>query len=1027
MNRTMSGLLISALLFYLNISAFGTEFLNTDEKTDFSSNPKEFLTFVKTISFYRTLGDEPAGIAVDQLHNRIYIANSASHSISIVNGATNHILGEIDISNSAREPISIAMDTDKAYIACLTPPSVLILDLSNNQPTKIINLGQGPAIVSDQQNRRIYVLSQESLIILDANNDTIINKINVPPDARDLAVNPNTGKVYIAGNGITVIHPDATIAQIPELPEDESFEDIAVNSVTNRVYATRYSSNQIYVIDGGRDKLLSTLKHTTGESPTDIAVDPRNNQIYISLEGHLSYWCGGYFIIDGKSNQPGEEVVLGDRFYRFIAVNPSTGFVYVQGPNGISVVKETEQVALLPGGYAGVYFDGVVDLAVNQITQKLYIVGNWGKPSFVINLKNEKVKELEVVPDSVHTEPMSIMVNPVTNKVYVANCTTGGGFDELADVVIIDGEKDEIDESLWEGGGIDLGRLYYPEILAVDTKANQIYVGKDSVEAVIDAATGDVKEFQGAIPPTAVKRRTTIQQIRSPITHRVYKVEPKIDALTVWDNEAKQKLGELKVGKSPLAIAFNPETRQIYVVDSRGNVTVLKEEVGSAKVKLVSVQMPDSAQIGAPFQMAVGAQVSDSDSPKGGITLSFSKPVEIKIASSSASARFYPQGSKLWNQQLKANIESKHPMVELWVEYWQKEMIHQLSLDVTPLEAGDLDVFIRSTATDAASGENVNDPKEGVLDQQGFPCEKRTISIKAQQTSSEGLTDWIKKLEDANESIRQETKKQLLDIIWQKNVRPLVEKKDKESGTSYASGFGEADILLSDIDGDGSKEIIASIGLFRYYGYVAVMDKTLSALQELDVYERPIVNIIDLLGEGKQALIIESGGGAGTGIGQRMIEIYQWTQGNFTKIWEGIIKKWDVATSIYSYSLRAKVQIVDLDQDGIREIVRIGEISEGKCKEQPEGEQETGRARVEIEMGEEISEPEIETGAGLRDLSKVMSGYQVVYKFKETFFWNKDFNYYIQYTARITEDTATMDGEPVSIASVCCQQTSEKF
>jgi hypothetical protein len=153
------------------------------------------------------------------------------------------------------------------------------------------------------------------------------------------------------------------------------------------------------------------------------------------------------------------------------------------------------------------------------------------------------------------------------------------------------------------------------------------------------------------------------------------------------------------------------------------------QEVKSAQVKLVSVQMPDSAQKGVPFKMTVSAQVTNSDSPKGGITISFSKPVEIKITSSSASAKVYPKGSKIWNKNLKANMVSKYTMAELWVERWHKEMVHQLSLDVTPLEAGDLDVFIRATATDATSGQDVNAPKEGVLDQQGFPCEKRTLRI----------------------------------------------------------------------------------------------------------------------------------------------------------------------------------------------------------------------------------------------------------------------------------------------------------
>jgi WD40 repeat protein len=51
------------------------------------------------------------------------------------------------------------------------------------------------------------------------------------------------------------------------------------------------------------------------------------------------------------------------------------------------------------------------------------------------------------------------------------------------------------------------------------------------------------------------------------------------------------------------------------------------------------------------------------------------------------------------------------------------------SVDVIPLEVGELEVYIRATAVDACTIENISDPSEGPLDQQGFPCEKRVIRI----------------------------------------------------------------------------------------------------------------------------------------------------------------------------------------------------------------------------------------------------------------------------------------------------------
>ena len=71
---------------------------------------------------------------------------------------------------------------------------------------------------------------------------------------------------------------------------------------------------------------------------------------------------------------------------------------------------------------------------------------------------------------------------------------------------------------------------------------------------------GDKLNIYGAIPPTAVRRPKTIRQTTSPITHRVYTVDTDEDAIAIWDKEAKTKLGQFKVGPSPMAIAFDPKS-----------------------------------------------------------------------------------------------------------------------------------------------------------------------------------------------------------------------------------------------------------------------------------------------------------------------------------------------------------------------------------------------------------------------------------------------------------------------------------
>ena len=294
--------------------------------------------------------------------------------------------------------------------------------------------------------------------------------------------------------------------------------------------------------------------------------------------------------------------------------------------------------------------------------------------------------------------------------------------------------------------------------------------------------------------------------------------------------------------------------------------------------------------------------------------------------------------------------------------------------------------------------------------------------------------DWAKRLQDPDPSIAQEAKKQLLNMLWKKVIQPGLDERKKEEGihdTIQADGILEkSDILLSDIDGNGTKEIIVSISVYpsiyrEGIGYVIVIDESSSTIQVIKVGGNPVVTTTDLLGQGKQALIFQDGG-SDLALGWYGLRIYQWEQGKFIEVWSGITAERG-GIDRYSGAIRARIQIVDLNHDGIREIVRIGEgfIDEPVGPPFDEwlySEGEPPQAKVEMELGSDMNgatkaypeeflkvSPEI-------DFNKIE--YQLAYRFREEFFWNKNFKHYIQYVARITEyTTAFIGSEAISIGS----------
>jgi len=125
------------------------------------------------------VGNDPRSVAFDHSHNKIYVANNADKTISVINGTNNKIIngtistGPIDIKDG---PTDIAVD-------------------SNNNLLYIINNQSNNIRVIDIQ------LIKESLEryngIIHKNIPYIFTTIPVGNSPSDIAINPITKQLYI--------------------------------------------------------------------------------------------------------------------------------------------------------------------------------------------------------------------------------------------------------------------------------------------------------------------------------------------------------------------------------------------------------------------------------------------------------------------------------------------------------------------------------------------------------------------------------------------------------------------------------------------------------------------------------------------------------------------------------------------------------------------------------------------------------------------------------------------------------------
>jgi len=164
------------------------------------------------------VGTNPVGVAVNATTGKIYVANSGSNNISVIDGASNAVVATVTDPH-AIAPVALAVNatTNTIYVANSQSNNLTVIAGSTNAVTATIPVGASPSGVAvESQTNFIYVASAAS------GNITVIN-------------------------GMT--NAMATLSD----PSAKNPVAVAANSVTNKIYVANSGSNNVTVIDGAHE------------------------------------------------------------------------------------------------------------------------------------------------------------------------------------------------------------------------------------------------------------------------------------------------------------------------------------------------------------------------------------------------------------------------------------------------------------------------------------------------------------------------------------------------------------------------------------------------------------------------------------------------------------------------------------------------------------------------------------------------------------------------------------------------------
>ena len=501
----------------------------------------------------------------------------------------------IDTTATGKGPpvdIIVSPKTDLVYAAY--PDSNVILAISCNKEkltvTPILIDGQVQKLDADPTSNKIYALTTDtnstSTLVIDSNNDldsSIINETyseyrngsfddilydspefgipqntTVIPPIIDLNTNGtlnsiNTGKIYVADNNSGVIHVKSSkgdpLKNITGLGRSPLPFSLIENPNTNKIYVINPTLPKVSVIDNKTDKLRNI---PVGTGPIDIAVDDINNKIYVANKG-----SGTISVIDGNKDQVVQIIPIGlgnnNRLYS-IAVDSKTHLLYLGfwHSDGTGSVSIRNPAAYNDNKYIQVS-QSPTDMDFNTNTSKLYVTEFNNRSVAVIDTNTDTLTgDISLGDSKSNNLPFNIVVNPNSNKIYVANVNPGNNDSSI--ISVITGKNDSILK--------DVPLPFPVSDIAIDPSSNKIYVtGIDknqSYLSVIDGRSDSViKTDPLKFPPSDIAV--------NPNTGNIYLANNEDWSITMIGGKGDNESKIIPLSIPPESIVVDPALNRIYV------------------------------------------------------------------------------------------------------------------------------------------------------------------------------------------------------------------------------------------------------------------------------------------------------------------------------------------------------------------------------------------------------------------------------------------------------------------------------
>ncbi len=236
----------------------------------------------KVITNNIVVGNIPTAIAISPDKSRVYVANSSSGTVSIIDAATNTVINSISVANPKH--IVVHPNGSKIYVLSLSDKAVVINTVTL-QIEAIIQIGGlssfATCLAISPDGSKLYASSFLGGLVdvINTNTNTISYVITPLFGPHRIALSPDGSKLYINSNNSIVVKNTTTFVTIATIPSVGYYGELCVSPDGSKLYYI--DEHFIGVVNTISNSIETMIPVSQTLNPIDLSVSPDGMRIYV--------------------------------------------------------------------------------------------------------------------------------------------------------------------------------------------------------------------------------------------------------------------------------------------------------------------------------------------------------------------------------------------------------------------------------------------------------------------------------------------------------------------------------------------------------------------------------------------------------------------------------------------------------------------------------------------------------------------------------------------------------------------------